>query len=140
MDRTRLESYFKDRETTDIAEMHSKFNFTLNLETVMLPKDILRARADFIQEELNELFRSVDSRDLLETIDALIDIVVVAKGTAAMMGIRWKYHWDEVHRANMMKEIGNHPKRPELKEDLIKPPGWMGPDHLLILDRHGRQG
>lgn len=140
MDRTRLESYFKEGETVDIAQMHDKFNFTLNLETVLLAKEIANARADFIKEELEELYAAIERNDLVEIIDALIDIVVVVKGTAAMMGIRWRYHWDEVHQANMMKEIGRNDKRPDLVEDLIKPLGWCGPDHLTVLDIRGKQG
>jgi len=137
MDRTRLESYFKDAETVDIAEMYQKFGFVVNLQGTILSKATLEARLDFLQEELDEMREAVQNRDLLSTIDALIDIVVVAKGTAAMMGLRWKYHWDEVHRANMTKEVGNNPKRPDLKEDLIKPPGWCGPNHLRIIEKHG---
>ena len=140
MDRTRLEGYFKDPETVDIAEMHTKFNFTCSLKPSVSDKKTLLARADFIQEELDELKRNIENGDYLETIDALVDIAVVVKGTAVIMGIRWKYHWDEVHRANMMKQVGNNDKRPDLEQDLIKPEGWCGPDHLLIMDRHGRKG
>lgn len=140
MDRTRLESYFKDGETVDIAEMYQKFGFTVNMRGTILPRHILMSRAEFLQEELDELKEAIESGDLLNQIDALIDLVVVAKGTAAMMGLRWKYHWDEVHRANMMKQPGNREKRPNLSEDLIKPPGWYGPDHLQIIEKHGRTG
>ena len=140
MDRTRLESYFKDPETVDIAQMHDKFNFTCSLQPSVSDPQTLKARADFIQEELDELKQNIEHGNYLEIIDALVDIVVVAKGTAVIMGIRWKYHWDEVHRANMMKQVGNNDKRPDLKQDLIKPPGWYGPDHLRVLDLHGREG
>jgi predicted HAD superfamily Cof-like phosphohydrolase len=135
MDRTRFEQYFKDPETVDIAEMYQKFNFPVQLQIKPMATEELRARAAFIQEELNELIDAADSNDFLEVIDALVDIVVVAKGTAALMGVRWKYHWEEVHRANMMKQPGE--VRPF---DLVKPPGWYGPDHLRMLNLHGKSG
>ena len=120
--------------------MHTKFNFTCSLKPSVSDKKTLLARAEFIQEELDELKQNIENGDYLETIDALVDIAVVVKGTAVIMGIRWKYHWDEVHRANMMKQVGNNAKRPDLEQDLIKPEGWCGPDHLLVMDRHGRTG
>jgi len=128
-----LEEYFIDSETADIAGMHQKFGMTYNLKPQALNHETLMARAEFIQEELDELKQAIAHNDYFETIDALVDIVVVVKGTAAMMGLRWSKHWDEVHRANMTKERGRNPKRPDLKEDLVKPMGWAGPSHSFVL-------
>jgi predicted HAD superfamily Cof-like phosphohydrolase len=133
-DRTKFESYFRDSETVDIAQMHDKFWGNVKLSPSVCTKEVLLARADFIQEELNEFRSSVENGDYLEQIDALVDMVVVAKGTAVMMGLRWKWHWDEVHRANLMKEIGKNEKRPDMPFDLIKPEGWIGPNHLSVFD------
>lgn len=139
-DRTVFEHYFKDGETVDIAEMHDRFWHNVKRRPSVVDKESLLARADFIQEELDEFRQAVEAGDYLEQIDALIDIAVVTKGTAVMMGIRWKYHWDEVHRANMMKQVGTNAKRPDMPFDLIKPEGWVGPNHLAIMDKHGREG
>ena len=133
MDKHNHHAYFRDKETADIADMHKKFWDNVAMKPKMGHKDLMRARADFIQEELNELYQAIEQGDFLEQIDALIDIVVVVKGTAVQMGIRWGDHWNEVLRANMSKEVGQNPKRPELKHDLIKPEGWMGPDHLSVM-------
>jgi len=132
----KLQAYFIDREAFQIAQLYDKFEMTYNLAPVLLSRETLRARAAFIREELEELEAAVESGDYLETIDALVDIVVVVKGTAVMMGLRWARHWDEVQEANMRKKRGTLSKRPGLKEDLIKPPGWFGPDHLNVLDRY----
>ena len=126
--------YFGDSETTDIAEMHDKFWSNVELKPSVNNKKALLARADFMQEELDEFRRAVTNGDFLEEIDALIDITVVAKGTAVMMGLRWERHWDEVYRANMEKEVGKNIKRPEMPFDLVKPSGWMGPDHRLVIE------
>ena len=134
--RSMLDEYFIDSETADIAHMHQKFEMTYNLKPQALTREILMSRANFIQEELDELKESIQQGDYFETIDALVDIVVVVKGTAAMMGLRWSKHWDEVHRANMDKERGRNPKRPDLEEDLIKPLGWCGPSHSYVLHNY----
>jgi len=135
---TNIQDYFIDSETADIAAMHQKFDMTFNLKPQALKHDTLMSRAEFIQEELDELKEAIAHNDYFETIDALVDIVVVVKGTAAMMGLRWSKHWDEVHRANMAKERGRNPKRPDLEEDLIKPCGWAGPSHSFVLDSYDR--
>ena len=127
--------YFGDTETAQIAEMHEGFWDNVAQHPKMLDRVTLEARAAFIQEEVDELVASIASGDVLETIDALVDITVVVKGTAVLMGLRWSEHWDEVLRANKAKEVGRNPKRPDLEHDLIKPPGWTGPDHRPILLR-----
>jgi predicted HAD superfamily Cof-like phosphohydrolase len=138
-DRTRFENYFKDPETVDMAEMYTKFNLPVQLKST-LAREVMQERMIFLREEVEELAEAIENKDFLEQIDALIDIAVIVKGSATLMGLRWKYHWDEVHRANMMKQRGNRSKRPGMKYDLIKPPGWIGPDHLAVMDRHGRTG
>jgi len=132
MNRQQLWEYFGDNGVVDVALMHHKFGFTLNLEPTSLPVNVLEQRGKFIQEELNEFFEALKEGDELKMVDALIDIVVVAKGTAVMMGMQWQEHWDEVHRANMQKQRGKNPNRPDQDEDLIKPKGWKPPDHSKL--------
>ncbi len=91
------------------------------------------ARIDFISEELLELEDAVKAGDDLEQIDALIDIAYVAMGTAALSGFNWERHWNEVHAANMRKVAGSNDKRPDLPYDLVKPEGWMVPDHDKVV-------
>ncbi len=129
--------YFQDQEMVDIVQMQEKFGFLVNNHPHQLEKNVIQPRADFIQEELNELNDAITRNDFPGMIDALVDIVVVAKGTAAMMGIRWGSHWHEVMQSNMAKEIGHNPKRPEMGEDLIKPPGWTPPNHRRVMNEHG---
>jgi predicted HAD superfamily Cof-like phosphohydrolase len=135
---TRMLNYYMDEETYDIAHMHKKFGMTYNLKPKALNHETLMSRAEFIQEEVDELMRAIEQNNYLEVIDALVDIVVVVKGTAVMMGLKWKLHWKEVLRANLAKERGSNPKRPDLKEDLIKPLGWHGPSHSFVLNSYDR--
>jgi predicted HAD superfamily Cof-like phosphohydrolase len=68
--------------------------------------------------------------DLAEQADGLVDLVYFALGTAAALGLDWQKHWDEVQRANMLKERG-------VNKDMVKLDGWVGPNHNKILGEGG---
>lgn len=114
----------------DIAEMHRKFG--VNEAVRKMDADKLKAflefRIRFLQEELDEM-KNTD--DLEEVTDALIDLCVVAIGTMDALDIDAHRAWDEVHRANMSKEVGIKASRPNPLglPDLIKPEGWVAPSH-----------
>ena len=120
----------------DIAMMHRKFNLGIGFHPQLLEGPTMHARYDFLDEEMSELMLAIDAKDMPGIVDALVDIVVVAKGTAVMMGVQWGAHWGEVHRANMAKKRGAQPKRPHMPAALITPEGWVPPNHQLIIDRH----
>ena len=63
--------------------------------------------------------------------DGLIDLCVVAIGTLDLFGIDAHKAWQEVHSANMSKEVGVKESRPNPLglPDLIKPEGWTAPSH-----------
>lgn len=114
----------------DIAEMHSKYgvNDAVNKFSAEKLKMFLDFRIKFLEEELNEL---KDSDNAEDTVDALIDLCVVAIGTLNAFNVNSKVAWEEVLRANMDKEVGVKKERPNPLglPDLIKPEGWVGPDH-----------
>lgn len=88
----------------------------------------LQFRIDFLQEELDEMKNAKSADDVC---DALIDLCVVAIGTLDAFDIDADLAWNRVHKANMSKEVGIKPNRPNpLKlPDLIKKPGWVAPSH-----------
>ena len=104
-----------------VREVVSKFDAT-KLDTY------LTFRANFLQEELDELKTSKNADD---AVDALIDLCVVAIGTLDAFGVDAYMAWDRVHRANMNKEVGIKESRPNPLglPDLIKPEGWTAPSH-----------
>jgi hypothetical protein len=114
----------------DIADMHRKFG--VNEAVRKMDKDKLKAflefRIRFLQEELDEM-KNTD--DPAEVTDALIDLCVVAIGTMDALDINAHQAWDEVHRANMAKQVGVKASRPNPLglPDLIKPEGWVAPSH-----------
>ena len=128
----------------DINDMHTKYgvgNAVKNFDSVML-RSFLRFRLDFLHEELGETEKAAKSGipirliDGEEVVDGLIDLCVVAIGTLDALGVDAYKAWDEVHKANMTKEVGVKESRPNPLglPDLVKPEGWVGPSHK---DNHG---
>lgn len=68
--------------------------------------------------------------DLLDFIDGLCDLTYVTMGGAVNADVNIERHFEEVHRANMLKLTG--PKREDGKQ--LKPEGWLPPDHRRILE------
>ena len=64
-------------------------------------------------------------------VDALIDNIVFAIGTLDAFGVDAYTAWNRVHAANMAKNPGVKPGRPNPYgfPDLIKPEGWTAPTH-----------
>lgn len=119
----------------DVKAFHAKFGVPEAGEPSFLDLHAHEFRAKFMQEELDEFYEAVMCNDMAGAGDALIDLVYVALGTAAMMGLPWQAMWDEVQRANMSKvratSAGASKRGTAL--DVIKPDGWVGPQHMQFL-------
>lgn len=151
-------------EFDDVKAFHIKFKQIVNNRPVHLTKRKLAERANFMLEELKEFaeasglllefnetpdpnvfdFKFVPNddrdQDLAGQADALIDLVYVAKGTAVMKGLPWKRLWNDVHAANMRKELRPTPHRAAFQAPAAmigKPEGWVGPETLAILEDVG---
>lgn len=114
----------------DINEMHHKYGVrdAVNKFDTNKLATYLEFRANFLQEELNELKAATNADD---AVDALIDLCVVAIGTLDAFDVNAYVAWDRVHKANMNKEVGIKESRPNPLglPDLIKPEGWTAPTH-----------
>lgn len=117
----------------DIAGMHAHYG--VNEKVVDFDKDKLKQflnfRMSFLDEELTETKNAVRNNDAEEIVDGLIDLCVVAIGTLDAMGVDSHAAWTQVLRANLAKEVGIKPERPNPLglPDLIKPAGWKAPSH-----------
>ncbi len=94
-------------------------------------EQFLHFRVAFLKEEFDETFKATGEKDAEEIVDGLIDLCVVAIGTLDAFGIDPYKAWDAVLEANMNKEVGKKPTRPNPLgvPDLIKPEGWTAPSH-----------
>jgi predicted HAD superfamily Cof-like phosphohydrolase len=92
-----------------------------------------------IKEEYNELLvaqgfdletgKQTNAVDMVETLDALLDIVVVTIGAMHSAGMDAEGGWKEVMKTNFAKvdkETGKVRKREDGK--VLKPQGWSPPD------------
>lgn len=81
-----------------------------------------------IGEETEELAQAITEHDPVETLDALIDIMVVTIGAIHSMGADGEGAWKEVMASNFAKidkETGKVRKREDGK--ILKPLGWKAP-------------
>jgi len=125
----------------DVRAFHEKFKLTMSGTPSLLPPDLYHFRMNFMQEELDEFALAHKDGNLTDAADALIDLVYVVMGTAALMGLPWEALWDEVQRANMRKHraprAGGDPTQRGGAYDVVKPEGWTPPDIAKVLAEHG---
>jgi predicted HAD superfamily Cof-like phosphohydrolase len=131
----------------DIKDFHQRFELEYKGPPRQLPDELGFFRAKFIGEEFMEylsdhkndvLFMSTIVHKLLSTyeiplekkLDALVDLVYVALGTAYLHGFDFDEAWRRVHEANM-KKVRAERKEQSLRGstfDVVKPLGWKPPD------------
>ena len=128
----------------DVVQFHHKFKRDYSGPPRVLPEDMMDFRIKFMQEELDEYKRAwgdvrMDGDSLKQRenmLDALVDLVYVALGTAYLHGFNFAEAWRRVQRANMAKTISTNnadSKRGNASLDVIKPPGWTAPSHLDLV-------
>jgi len=82
-----------------------------------------------IEEEFKELSVAISDADRVETLDALVDILVVTIGALHSFGCDVEGAWKEVMKTNFAKidsETGKVRKREDGK--VLKPQGWTPPN------------
>ena len=117
----------------DMNMMHMKYMVPVVVNRMnpdMLQK-FIAFRLECCQEELDETKNALDNRDKEEIVDGLIDLIVFAAGTLDILKVDGQKAWEEVYKANMNKEVGIKPERPNPYglPDLIKPDNWEAPTH-----------
>jgi predicted HAD superfamily Cof-like phosphohydrolase len=125
---------------TDVVAFHDQFGLKGLQTPGLLSPDILEMRLKLIYEELDEFVQAHAVGDLYEVLDALVDLTWVVLGTAHLAGMPFEAGWLEVRRANMSKVRATHANESKRGSslDIIKPPGWVGPDHTAALANNTR--
>lgn len=90
--------------------------------------------AKLITEEYDELQVAVANKDRVETVDALLDIIVVSIGALHSVGVDVDGAWKEVVASNLAK-INPRTGRVQKREDgkVIKPASWVPPDIIKYI-------
>jgi predicted HAD superfamily Cof-like phosphohydrolase len=114
------ESSALDVLQADVCEFMQKAGQDQPDEPSKTTESVELLRLDLIAEELHELefalgYTTINDNkykvrecDMVETYDALLDLLVVVIGTANALGLCLQPGWDEVHRSNMSKFIDGH--------------------------------
>jgi len=112
-----------------VREFHLRFNHPIGEAPKMLDADRVINRGKWMQEELDEF---LESENMYEQADAMIDLIYFALGTLVEMGIPPDELFAIVHEANMKKlwEDG----MPHYNSDgkTIKPATWVDPQEKFI--------
>lgn len=89
-----------------------------------------------IDEEVGELHQAVLAGNLVEQLDALIDIMVVTVGAVQSLGVNGEGAWKEVMSTNFAK-IDSLTGRVRKREDgkVLKPVGWRPPELSKYINR-----
>lgn len=98
-------------------------------------------RQRFLEEELSEYVLAVKRGDLVKAVDALHDLIYVASGTLAFMGLSpylSNVIWRTIHEKNMQKRRATSDRdsmestgRGSGDYDVVKPTGWTSPEPLI---------
>ena len=88
-----------------VADFHRTFQHPIKKIPEIPSKIRCDLRVALIQEELDELKKAIEKRDLVEIADALCDIQYVLSGAVLEFGLgeKFKELFDEVQRSNMSK-------------------------------------
>ena len=120
----------------DIDQFHKKFGFEKN-EKVGIPdnNELVNFRTSFLMEELAEYTQAITKKDAAGALDALVDIVYIALGTAWLFNLPFEKAWNEVQKANMSKiRAKSKSKKRGTSFDVIKPKGWEAPNIERIVE------
>ncbi len=106
---------------SDVAEMEKKLGGRKNTK---------EERVEMMREELQEF---IDAKEKWDELDALVDLIWFAVGTAFQSDYPLATAWERVAKANFAKIPGITKRR--MTVDLVKPPGWQPPDLRSLFER-----
>jgi predicted HAD superfamily Cof-like phosphohydrolase len=114
---------------TNVFKDQEKFMQACDQTTGEFNVNQLNMYLGLIKEEGDELQAALVKQDKVETLDALIDILVVTIGTLHSLGVDAEGAWNEVMKTNFAKinpDTGKVTKREDGK--VLKPEGWTSPE------------
>ena len=120
----------------DIDNFHKKYGFEKN-EKIDIPNnsELINFRTAFLMEELSEYTNAITKKDAAGALDALVDIVYIALGTAWLFNLPFEKAWNEVQKANMSKiRAKDKTGKRGTKFDVVKPKDWKAPNIEKIIE------
>lgn len=115
---------------TTVFEDQTKFMVACDQSVDFFNQKQLDLYVNLIREEVQELEQAISyPLDKVETLDALVDIMVVTIGAINSMGVSGQSAWNEVMRSNLCKinpKTGKVIKRDDGK--VLKGEDWTPPN------------
>ena len=96
-------------------------------------KKIIQLRIDLIKEELYELEKAIEQKDIVEIADALTDILYVTYGAGHSFGINLDECFNEVQNSNMSKLDKNGNPIYDKSGKVLKGPNYFKPNLKNII-------
>lgn len=119
-----------------VQEFHETYGLPVKSHPDISDKKTNALRINLLAEELDELKEALDCGDIVETLDALIDLQYVLDGAFLSFGLQDKKQsaFAEVHASNMSKlgEDGK-PIRRESDGKVLKGPNYFKPDLVQFI-------
>jgi len=112
-----------------VLDFHQRFNHPIGTIPRMLDVDRVTKRGLWMQEELNEF---LESKNIYEQADAMIDLIYFALGSLVEMGIPPDELFAIVHEANMAKLWEDGKAHHNADGKTIKPTTWTDPEPKII--------
>ena len=130
-----------NRSTLDqVQEFHETYGLPVENAQTLSDEKTRALRINLLAEELDELKEALDQGDMVETLDALIDLQYVLDGAFLSFGLQdvKTVAFEEVHRSNMSKlGADGKPIRRESDGKVLKGPDFFEPNLTqFITDKH----
>lgn len=121
-----------------VQEFHETYGLPVETEQTTGSDQTKELRINLLQEELDELKEALENDDLVETLDALIDLQYVLDGAFLSFGMQdvKEVAFNEVHRSNMSKlGADGKPIRREGDGKVMKGPDYFKPDMTQFITK-----
>ena len=112
----------------DVKTFMNAFGQEVKVKAEFPNEKIVKLRYELIQEELNELKKAMEDKNLKEVADALTDILYVTYGAGHAYGIDLDKCFSEVQKSNMSKLDENGKPIYNEKGKVMKGPKYFEPN------------
>ena len=112
----------------DVKTFMHAFGQEVKIKANFPNEKIIKLRYELINEELGELKRAMEAKNLKEVADALTDILYVTYGAGHAYGIDLNKCFSEVQRSNMSKLGGDGKPIYNEKGKVMKGPRYFEPN------------
>lgn len=115
---------FRDAQNA-VLKFHERFGLPISVRPVLLDKHRTELRAEWLRGEVDEF---VQARDIVEQVDATVDLIYFAIGALVEMGVDGSSVFEIIHSANMRKLGKDGKPISDSSGRILKPENWVSPN------------